>query len=116
MVSLKRKQEDVEVQASPIRLEKTSCLNLCADISFFLRDGVLGHPMSTFGKAAVMAAANGGKEPKFSKFPGVVEWQNALFLWVNVAAPDNEYHNEFLEGGKAITWFGGSKMWRGFVE
>ncbi|CAN0045650.1 unnamed protein product, partial [Ectocarpus fasciculatus] len=93
--------------------EKTSCLNLCADISFFLRDGVLGHPMSTFGKAAVMAAANGGKEPKFSKFPGVVEWQNALFLWVNVAAPDNEYHNEFLEGGKAITWFGGSKMWRG---
>jgi hypothetical protein len=24
------------------------------------------------------------KMPKFSKYSGVVEWQNAIFLWVNI--------------------------------
>jgi hypothetical protein len=57
-----------------------------------------------------MAAANGGKAPKFNKYSGVVEWRNALFIWVNIGFPNNEYSNRFLDGGKLMTWFGGSRM------
>ena len=70
---------------------------------------MLGRPMDTFGKGAVMVAANGGLLPKFSKYVGVAEWKNALFLWVNLSS-DGDYPNEFLDGGKAITWFGGSRV------
>ena len=78
MASLKRKQEAVEEPALPSVKRKVSCRDLCADIDYFLQDGVLGQPMRSFGKAPVMAAANGGHEPTFSKFPGVTEWKNAL--------------------------------------
>ena len=63
-----------------------------------------------FGKAAIMAASYFGTAPKFSKYSGVVEWKNCVYLWVNIGVPGGDYSNSFSEKGKYITWFGGSKM------
>ena len=73
--------------------------------------GMLGEPIAHFGKAAVMAAANHGSAPKFSKYSGVCEWNNCVFLWVNVMKKVGAgYGNTFNEEGRFMTWFGGSKM------
>lgn len=63
-----------------------------------------------FGKAAIMAASYFGTAPKFSKYSGVVEWKNCVYLWVNIGLPGGDYSNSFSENGKYITWFGGSRM------
>lgn len=63
-----------------------------------------------FGKAAIMAASYFGTAPKFSKYSGVVEWKNCVYLWVNIGVPGGDYNNSFSEGGRYITWFGGSRM------
>jgi len=70
----------------------------------------LGHHVKDYGKGAVMAICNNGKIPRFSKYSGVVEWKNAIFLWVNLGYDKSQYPNTFSEKGKYITWFGGSKM------
>lgn len=71
----------------------------------------MGEPIALFGKAAVMAAANHGSAPKFSKYSGVCEWNNCVFLWVNVMKKVGAgYGNTFNEEGRFMTWFGGSKM------
>jgi hypothetical protein len=77
----------------------------------------LGTPIEDSGKAAVMALANSGQPPKFSKYSGVVQWENGFFLWVNLSGSsestgreDMYYPNIFLEGGKYLTWFGSSIM------
>lgn len=66
-----------------------------------------------------MSLANNGSVPKFSKYSGVVQWNNAYFLWVNIPPSRNSqsksseevsYPNEFLDNGKKMTWFGGSLM------
>lgn len=69
-----------------------------------------------------MSQANNGSIPKFSKYSGVVQWNNAYFLWVNITpsnlqkkSNDDSYPNEFLENGKMMTWFGGSLMRPGKV-
>lgn len=38
----------------------------------------------------------------------MVEWANALILWVNVDGSD--YDNLFLKGGREMTWFAGSRV------
>lgn len=63
-----------------------------------------------FGKAAIMAASYFGAAPKFSKYSGIVEWKNCVYLWVNIGGHSGDYNNSFSEQGKYITWFGGSKM------
>jgi hypothetical protein len=75
----------------------------------------LGRLVDSYGKAAVMAEANSGTLPKFSKYSGVAEWRNCVFLWVNIFDPTNGggegiYPNEFYEGGRHMSWFGGSRM------
>lgn len=65
----------------------------------------------TSTKAAVMAVANHGTIPSFSKYSGTVEWKNAIFLWINYRAPSNEVQNEFSRGGRCINWFGGSQVY-----
>lgn len=84
--------------------------------------GVLGIPMDKPGKEFVInksfeiAAPSDDKERlegerlSFNKYCGIQEWQNCAFLWVNLGAPGNTVENEFLDGGKKITWFGGSRM------
>ena len=47
----------------------------------------------------------------FNKYCGALEWQNAVFLWVNVQEGDHaEYANKLYDGGRRFSWFGGSKM------
>ena len=46
----------------------------------------------------------------FNKYCGVQEWENALFLWVNLGGNDTTVVNEFLNNCEQITWFGGSRM------
>jgi hypothetical protein len=55
-------------------------------------------------KASVVAAlAGGNRTPKFSKYSGLVEWRNAVVLWINVGGAD--YANLFLDGGSRMSWF-----------
>ena len=44
----------------------------------------------------------------FNKYCGVQEWKNAIFLWVNLDTEDSP--NDFLDGARQVTWFGGSRM------
>ncbi len=56
----------------------------------------------------------------FNKYSGVLEWKNALFLWVNLTSNGSticnksnnqaNLRNDFFDNGRFITWFGGSKM------
>ena len=80
---------------------------------------VLGRPMRSTGKAHVMEesarlAVEGhvdGTSISFNKFSGAQMWgNNALFLWINLNAPQSEVINEFPDGGRQVTWFGGSRM------
>jgi hypothetical protein len=41
------------------------------------------------------------------RYAGVVEWANAIVLWVNVDGGD--YDNFFLKNGREMTWFAGSR-------
>jgi hypothetical protein len=80
-----------------------------------MKKSTLGETIDAYGKAAVMAAANNGVQPRFSKYSGVCEWKNCVFLWVNImkVACKGGYNNTFNEKGRFMTWFGGSKMSEG---
>lgn len=66
-------------------------------------------PLEEYGKLPIMIMSNNGKAPKFNKYPGVLEWKNCLYLWVNVGGKTG-YTNTFSEGGRYMMWYGGSKM------
>lgn len=83
-----------------------------ADLSFILGEGLGNFVGENRTKAAVMALANRGIVPSFSKYSGIAEWRNCLFLWVNYADPKNEVLNEFSDGGRNINWYGGSTLHR----
>lgn len=77
----------------------------------------LGRPCPHFGKRGVVQLASvapttkkGAKQealgpPRFNKYAGWVEWQNAIFLWVNAAG--GNFTNTFTNGGKQVTWYVG---------
>jgi hypothetical protein len=87
--------------------------------------GFLGRYMTQTGKNHVMMeSARLGVESNivdkpisFNKYSGVQQWGNdVLFLWVNLNAPKRDVvNNEFLDGGRRVTWFGGSRMHDGSV-
>ena len=104
--SSKRRKMVVNHQSVPIQPDTTRSMN--ADTFYFLEN--LAFPIDTFGKAAVVELAGSGTLYKFNKYSGVTEWNNSLFLWVNLFDEKNEFINSFLHGGKNIQWFGGSKM------
>jgi len=79
----------------------------CA-LEVFLGNDAIGKPVTAFGKAAVMTAGNRGTLPRFSKYSGVCEWRNCVFLWVNLGVSD--YTNTFRGDGRFISWYGGSRM------
>jgi hypothetical protein len=89
----------------------SSSSGINATKSLFLQS-YLCKPVEQFGKAAVMSMSNGGSTPRFSKYSGVVEWRNAVYLWVNIGGKTG-YRNSFSEGGRFIMWFGGSRMHAG---
>ena len=84
----------------------------------------LGQELECTGKATVIDAAleasaeaysgmfyTAAGPLSFNKFSGILEWQNdAMFLFVNINAPGADVVNEFLDGGRKMTWFGGSRM------
>lgn len=77
--------------------------------SVFLSKDMICRPIEQFGKAAIMSMSNGGTLPRFSKYSGVVEWHNCVYLWVNLGGKSG-YSNAFFDKGESIMWFGGSKM------
>lgn len=64
-----------------------------------------------FELASSMEDQQSGTRLSFNKYCGVQEWNNAVFLWVNLGSKDNTVVNDFLDDGKQITWFGGSRMY-----
>lgn len=82
-----------------------------------LTNNNLGRMLDDLGptKATIMAASNYGSVPSFSKYSGVVEWKNCVYLWVNISGNSSQsnltdYVNIFRNEGKTMTWFGGSRM------
>ncbi|KAL3907571.1 MAG: hypothetical protein SGILL_008819 [Bacillariaceae sp.] len=53
-----------------------------------------------------------GVRLSFNKYCGAQLWGNGAFLWINMGndSSSNTVVNEFLEEGKLVTWFGGSRM------
>lgn len=72
----------------------------------------LGEEISPIGgtqyKRAVMEAA--GNKPTFSRMSGIQEWQNCVYLFVNVYG--DGYKNVLLENGE-MTWFAQPSQWEG---
>jgi hypothetical protein len=54
-----------------------------------------------------------GMRLSFNKYCGVQLWNNGAFLWVNMGgdASSNAIVNEFLQEGRLVTWYGGSRMY-----
>jgi hypothetical protein len=112
---------------SPSSFPKNSARVLHLDVERLLMgakdggEGVLGQSMERTGKAFVMEesarrAVNdyAGGPISFNKYSGVQEWgNNVLFLWVNLNQPNCEALNEFPDGGRQVTWYGGSRMHSG---
>lgn len=51
-----------------------------------------------------------GARLSFNKYSGVQEWKSACFLWINLGGKGGSVENQFLDGGRKVTWFGGSRM------
>lgn len=83
-----------------------------------LVQNLLGKPMEYTGKQFVMEESarlavegHDGGRISFNKYCGVQEWGNdCMFLWVNLGPPKSDVVNEFLDEGRQVTWFGGSRM------
>jgi len=86
--------------------------------------GMIGKRLKYTGKATVVnssatlsqrlsddGSSSNGMMLRFNKYSGICEWKDdVIFLWVNIGAPKSEVVNKFLQGGRQITWFGGSRM------
>lgn len=86
-----------------------SSRSLNSEYEQFLNE-LLCIPLDAPTKAEVMSKSYSKGTPKFSKYSGVVEWSNCIYLWVNIANENCDYPNEMREDGKLISWFGGSRM------
>jgi hypothetical protein len=61
-----------------------------------LREGWLGKQFACTGKQVVVESAVAHRRVvRFSKLQGHLLWENAVFLWTNLAQPNNPYHNPF---------------------
>ncbi len=103
------KEENETKSVAP--LDGTSCGALDSQLEKILTI-YLGKRFPDFGKASVMSESNGGRVPKFNKYPGVLEWKNCIYLWVNIGGSGG-YTNNFFEKGRQMIWYGGSKMTSG---
>jgi hypothetical protein len=107
---------------TPPKSSANSARSMTLDVEKLLYgpNGLLGKIMTKTGKAFVMEESarlavnnievfNGSIS--FNKYSGVQEWSNAaIFLWVNLHAPDSEVTNEFSHSGRHVSWFGGTRM------
>mmetsp|Transcript_47398 Transcript_47398/g.126877 ORF Transcript_47398/g.126877 Transcript_47398/m.126877 type:complete len:230 (-) Transcript_47398:78-767(-) len=85
----------------------TSTKALKADLALLKKH--LGIPCPHFGKKGVVQLAapssEAGAPPKFNKYAGWVEWENAIFLWVN--ATGGSFDNTFKLDGRQVNWYVG---------
>ena len=121
------------INASPAPARSIPKANSVRSISLDVRQlvhgnadtaGFLGIPVAHTGKEHVIEESFklasceedrqrlSGQRLSFNKYSGVQEWGNdVFFLWVNLGMKnDNVVINDFPEGGKYVTWFGGSRM------
>lgn len=109
-ISADKAQSRKAKSSTPTVLDPSSSRMLQADLSVFTSKETIGRAIAST-KAGVMQIANGGSSiPSFSKYSGVAEWRNAIFLWVNIGSETSEYPNVFTSEGRCITWYGGSQM------
>ena len=91
------------------------------NVSQLITNNIIGKTLAKTGKAHVMQesarlAVDGYDDDEtpaisFNKYSGVQEWGNqVLFLWINLGAPNSDVTNDFPQGGRQVTWFGGSRM------
>lgn len=115
--SLKTVQKSVPMVSLPLNSARSMALNL----DKLLTDSLVGKTLTANGKAHVMeesaklaVAGYSGAPISFNKYSGVQEWGNdVLFLWINLDAPVSDVTNDFPNGGRRVTWFGGSRMHEG---
>jgi len=82
-----------------------------ANLDAFLGESLGSDSLAAPRKEDIMRLASQPRAAvSFNKYSGVVEWRNAIFLWVNLIA-GADYPNEFSESGRRLSWFGGSKMY-----
>ncbi|KAG7350573.1 hypothetical protein IV203_009933 [Nitzschia inconspicua] len=117
----KERSPSLKVQAPP---KANSVRQLSLDMTTLVRK-YLGQSMECSGKEFVIhesfRVASDSKEVlrrlkgaklSFNKYCGVQQWRNCAFLWVNMGnnGASNSVANDFLEDGRLVTWFGGSRM------
>lgn len=93
--------------------ERGSTRGVRVDVPALLRGGLGEHVAGPSTKASVVAllagaGGSGRQMPRFSKYAGGLEWENAVSLFINIGGSD--YNNTFSHGGQRVSWFGGSKM------
>ena len=85
-----------------------SCRTVAIDLPF-ITSSYLGRHMSDVStKESVVKALASGRQAKFSKYTGALEWKNAVVLWVNIGGKD--YTNNFLQGGRLLTWYASQSL------
>ena len=106
---------------SSASLPPNSARVMTLNVDKLLTSSLIGKTLSQTGKAHVMEESArlavdgyGGASISFNKYSGVQEWgNNVLFLWINLDAPNSEVTNDFPNGGRQVTWYGGSRMHEG---
>ena len=122
----KKCARSAQPKALPAIPAKNSVRLISLDINTLLfgngtTDGIVGKVMERTGKEHVIneafaRAASAADRQRlehaptlsWNKYSGVQDWNNAIFLWVNLGTGDSP--NEFLEERTQMTWFGGSRM------
>ena len=123
--SIHRRQPSIPSKAVESRMSPHSARALHLDVAKLLfAEDLLGKTLTKTGKAHVMEESarlavpnsnddhDGQRNPiSFNKYSGVQEWgNNVLFLWINLGLPNSDVTNDFLQNGRQVTWFGGSRM------
>jgi len=73
-----------------------------------LQQNYLGKPCGRLKREVVSVLHPQSMHVRFSKYSGILEWKNAIVLWVNIYG--DSYKNLFLENGRQLTWFGQSRQ------
>ena len=94
----------VERQPPEAGTSRAISIDTAAVIAAHLGEHIPGPPT----KMSAVLAMTQGRNARFSKYSGSLEWRNAIVLWVNVGGPD--YKNLFFvppgeDGALHMTWY-----------
>jgi hypothetical protein len=105
--SSRARQPAAEPPVERAPAEPGSSRSIKLDVDAFVAEHVGRRIDGPCTKESVVRALNGGRHARFSKY-GILEWKNAVCLWINVGGAD--YKNVFLGGGEQVTWYASPKM------